>query len=143
MWDQAVNEVRSALDDVGLDDRVSIMSFDQNAQTLIGFEQWAQMPLERRASVTNQQISELSPGWAPTNLGHALVSAEIVNTRRGMRAVGWSFAALMLTVVFQAAVVFYTGSVALPADTIHNFGDAAGKKPVPLAGKMRSDRTEP
>ncbi|UCD48658.1 MAG: BatA and WFA domain-containing protein [Phycisphaerales bacterium] len=74
MWDQAVNAARTALEDAGPDDRVSIMSFDQDAQTLLGFEQWAEIPPERRASVADQQMSELSPSWARTELGRALVT---------------------------------------------------------------------
>ena len=75
MWDQAVSEARSALDDAGPADRVCLMSFDRGAQTLLGFEQWASMAPDRRASVALQQVSELSPSWARTDLGHALVTA--------------------------------------------------------------------
>lgn len=75
---------------------------------------------------------------------HAVVAAEIVKTRRGLRVVKGSFAALMLTAVVQVAVVFHTGSVALLADTIHNFGDAATALPLwlafALAGRKPTDR---
>lgn len=75
MWDQAISEAESALNDAGPDDRVSLMSFDQDTQTLMGFEQWASMDPARRASVAGRQLSELSPGWARTELGQALVAA--------------------------------------------------------------------
>ncbi len=75
MWDQAINEAQSVLEDVSQADRVCVMSFDQSTKTLIGFEQWGALDPSRRASIVVENISKLSPGWALTNLGHALVSA--------------------------------------------------------------------
>ncbi len=45
----------------------------------------------------------------------------------------WSFVGLFVTAIFQIFVVFYSGSVALLADTIHNFGDAATAVPLWIA----------
>ena len=75
MWSKAVNEARSVLEDVRATDRVCIMSFDQNARTLIGFEQWQLLEPTRRVPAAIKQLSELSPGWAGTVLGQALVNA--------------------------------------------------------------------
>jgi Co/Zn/Cd efflux system component len=41
---------------------------------------------------------------------------------RGLRAIKSSFVGLTATAVIQLVVVFISGSVALLADTIHNFG---------------------
>ncbi len=51
----------------------------------------------------------------------------------GIRALKISLVALMITAVLQAAVVAFTGSVALLADTIHNFGDALTAVPLWIA----------
>jgi hypothetical protein len=75
IWDQAISEAQSLLKDIGQADRVSVISFDQSTNTLIGFEQWAALEPARRTPVITEQISKLSPGWALTNLGDALVSA--------------------------------------------------------------------
>lgn len=75
MWDRAVDEVRSVLAEVKATDRVCIMSFDQNTRTLVGFEQWQSLEPTRRVPVAIEQISKLSPGWAGTVLGRALVNA--------------------------------------------------------------------
>ncbi|MFH1716674.1 MAG: BatA domain-containing protein [Planctomycetota bacterium] len=75
MWAQAVGQARSALDAVSPKDRVCFMSFDREARTLIGFEEWETLDPARRASIVTQHISGLSPGWAPTDLGRALVAA--------------------------------------------------------------------
>ena len=47
-----------------------------------------------------------------------------------MRAVKISFAALMVTALVQVVVIWATGSVALLADTIHNFSDALTAVPL-------------
>ncbi|HET7090159.1 MAG TPA: cation diffusion facilitator family transporter [Anaerolineae bacterium] len=54
-------------------------------------------------------------------------------SRRGIRAVKVSLAGLMLTALFQVAIVAMSGSVALLADTIHNFSDALTSIPLWLA----------
>jgi cation diffusion facilitator family transporter len=72
--------------------------------------------------------SEGGPGHT-----HGAVDPSIVTTKRGIWAVKWSFAVLMVTAVLQVAVVWFTGSVALLADTIHNFGDASTAIPLWIA----------
>src|SRR5215510_1874393 len=54
-------------------------------------------------------------------------------TERGIRAVKISLVALLLTAAFQVAIVVISGSVALLADTIHNFSDALTAIPLGLA----------
>lgn len=64
---------------------------------------------------------------------HGAVDPSIAASDRGIRAVKWSFAVLMVTALFQIVVVFFSGSVALLSDTIHNFGDAATTIPLGIA----------
>ncbi len=54
-------------------------------------------------------------------------------TERASRAVLRSFAGLCATAAFQATVAWYSGSVALLADTVHNLGDAATAIPLWIA----------
>jgi cation diffusion facilitator family transporter len=64
---------------------------------------------------------------------HGIVDPEIASTARGVWALKWSFAGLLVTALFQAVVVALSGSVALLADTIHNFADAATAIPLWIA----------
>lgn len=64
---------------------------------------------------------------------HGTVDPSIAASERGIWAVKWSFAVLMVTALFQIVVVFFSGSVALLSDTIHNFGDAATAIPLAFA----------
>jgi cation diffusion facilitator family transporter len=73
---------------------------------------------------------------------HGLVDTSIKRSRAGLVAVGWSLLVLGLTAVAQAAVFVASGSVALLADLIHNFGDAATAFPLAIAFALRSPRAE-
>lgn len=64
---------------------------------------------------------------------HGVVDPAILTTERGIWAVKWSLVGLMLTAVVQVFIVYISGSVALLADTIHNFGDAATAIPLWIA----------
>ncbi len=75
MWDRAIGEVRSALEDTGATDRVCVMSFDKSTQTLMGFEQWQTLEPPRRLDLAIEEVSKLSPSWDGTALGQALVNA--------------------------------------------------------------------
>lgn len=54
-------------------------------------------------------------------------------TERGLWAVKVSLVALLVTAAFQVVIVAISGSVALLADTIHNFSDALTAIPLGLA----------
>src|SRR6266508_6764119 len=64
---------------------------------------------------------------------HGIVDPSITTSDRGLWAIKWSFVALAATAMLQLFVVFISGSVALLADTIHNFGDAATAIPLAVA----------
>jgi divalent metal cation (Fe/Co/Zn/Cd) transporter len=73
---------------------------------------------------------------------HGLVDASIKRSRAGLRAVSASLAMLAGTAAIQAAIYVATGSVALLADLIHNFGDALTAVPLGTAFLLRSARAE-
>lgn len=64
---------------------------------------------------------------------HGVVDPSATTTARGIWAIKWSFAGLMATAFLQAVIVWLSGSVALLADTIHNFGDASTAIPLWIA----------
>lgn len=61
-----------------------------------------------------------------------------MRSRDGLKAVGISLGVLLVTTILQFVVFLTTGSVALLADLIHNFGDALTAVPVGIAFVMRS-----
>src|SRR5215210_6886046 len=87
---------------------------------------------EGRWARLRHRVSHLNP------FGHSHDSADSVDdalaaSEEGIRALKISLVALMVTALLQAVVVAFSGSVALLADTIHNFGDALTALPLWVA----------
>jgi cation diffusion facilitator family transporter len=73
---------------------------------------------------------------------HGLVHDSIKRSRAGLRAVLASLAVLGVAAALQTLVFVLSGSVALLADLIHNFGDALTAVPLGAAFLLRSERAE-
>lgn len=78
--------------------------------------------------------------WPPAPAGpghhghrHGEVDPSIVATEEGLRTIGRSLLVLLLTATGQLVIVLFSGSVALLADAIHNFGDAGTALPLGVA----------
>ena len=73
---------------------------------------------------------------------HGLVHDSIKRSQEGIRAVSLSLAVLGLTALAQTAVFIASGSIALLADLIHNFGDALTALPLGIAFALHSQVAE-
>jgi cation diffusion facilitator family transporter len=73
---------------------------------------------------------------------HGLVDESIKRSREGLRAVVVTLVILGMTAVVQGAIYLSTGSIALLADLIHNFGDALTALPLGIAFALRSAKAE-
>ena len=67
---------------------------------------------------------------------HGFVDPRLLTTERGVRALKWSLGGLLATALLQVVIVWLSGSVALLADTIHNFADAATAIPLWIAFRL-------
>jgi cation diffusion facilitator family transporter len=76
------------------------------------------------------------------NHSHGLVARSVVRSRAGVRAVSISLAVLLVAALLQAVIFLLSGSVALLADLIHNFGDALTAVPLGAAFLLRSAKGE-
>jgi cation diffusion facilitator family transporter len=73
---------------------------------------------------------------------HGLIHESIKRSRAGIHAVSLSLAVLGLAAMAQTAVFLASGSIALLADLIHNFGDALTAVPLGIAFALRSQLAE-
>ena len=64
---------------------------------------------------------------------HGVVDPSLLATRKGITTVKWSLVVLLATALIQMVVTSYSGSVALLAETIHNFGHVATTIPLWIA----------
>lgn len=71
--------------------------------------------------------------FAHSHAPHEQVDSVLERSDRGIRALRVSLVGLGVTALFQVVIVLLSGSVALLADTIHNFGDAATSIPLWIA----------
>lgn len=77
-------------------------------------------------------------GWFRNTFAHShsaadKVDATMESNERGIRALKISLVGLGITAALQLAIVLVSGSVALLADTIHNFADAGTSIPLWIA----------
>ena len=83
---------------------------------------------------SNPVIAWLQHLFTPHSHGHQQAALDPnLATDRGIWALKISFAGLMVTAIFQVVIVIISDSVALLADTIHNFSDALTAIPLGLA----------
>ena len=73
---------------------------------------------------------------------HDLVDPSIIRSRNGVKTVAISLVVLTVAAVIQTVIFVVTGSVALLADLIHNFGDALTAVPLGIAFYLRNARGE-
>jgi cation diffusion facilitator family transporter len=73
---------------------------------------------------------------------HGLVDRSIVRSRDGVKTVSISLAVLGTATAVQLVIYLASGSVALLADLVHNFGDALTAVPLGIAFFLRSVRGE-
>lgn len=73
---------------------------------------------------------------------HGLVDRSVIRSREGVKAVSISLAVLGIAAAVQTVVFVLSGSVALLADLIHNYGDALTAVPLGIAFFLRSFRGE-
>lgn len=64
---------------------------------------------------------------------HGTIDASLTASERGLWAVKWAFIGLGVTTVIQVAIYYYSSSIALLADAIHNVGDAGTALPLGIA----------
>lgn len=67
---------------------------------------------------------------------HGPADPALLAAERGIWAVKISFLALLMTALLQVAIVLFSGSMALLADTVHNLGDAATAVPLWIAFRL-------
>src|SRR5688500_15477718 len=88
-------------------------------------------------------LSWLKHTFAHSHDVHEKVDTAMETNERGIWALKLSLAGLGATALFQVVIVFFSGSTALLADTIHNFGDAATSIPLWIAFALQRRAQSP
>jgi divalent metal cation (Fe/Co/Zn/Cd) transporter len=92
-------------------------------------------------SARDETLSAQQPGQAHDHgHSHGLLHDSIKRSREGVRAVLISLGVLGVAAIAQTLIFAASGSVALLADLIHNFGDALTAVPLGVAFVLGSER---
>jgi hypothetical protein len=75
LWTQARRAAEAALAQANPTDSVTLMSFDRTVRRIVPLEQWTAAPVAQRDVLIRDGLQTLSPRWAATNLGDALIAA--------------------------------------------------------------------
>jgi hypothetical protein len=75
LWDKARAAARRHLEGAAIGDRVAVMTFDQQPQTVVSFADWSGWQMDQRAALAQERLDAISPTWAGTHLGLALTTA--------------------------------------------------------------------
>jgi len=98
--------------------------------------------VQRPKKAPGDSVAESSATAKGHGHSHGLVDESIKRSREGLKAVAPSLLVLALAAGAQTIVFLASGSVALLADLIHNFGDASTAIPLGAAFLLRSHRAE-
>lgn len=86
LWDQAIAEANSAIDDLESTDEVSLFAFDEQLEMLVAPESTEGVDRAQRSELVRESLAKLSPTWGASNLGAALLGvAERLESADDMR----------------------------------------------------------
>ena len=89
LWAAARERVDAVVRRVAPGDEVALMSFDRETKTLVSFDEWNHASAGDRAALVSGRLGPVTPGWAGTHLGSALITAaESLAETDGKRAPG-------------------------------------------------------
>ena len=75
LWADARAKVAEVLKKTTAADQVAVFTFDRRVNRLITFERWSAMDPGQRAALSGRQLNAMTPGWAGSGLGDALIAA--------------------------------------------------------------------
>ena len=75
LWPKARALAGQYLEKGSLQDRVAVLTFDQQPRTLISFTEWSAWPVDQRGARAAQRLEAVSPGRGGTHVGLALTTA--------------------------------------------------------------------
>lgn len=74
-WEKAVAAARRIIGATTADDELALVAFDRGVRPIVTFEEWTRLPATTRAAQALAKLDAISPGWAATRAGNALIAA--------------------------------------------------------------------
>lgn len=75
LWRQAMANAEKAIGELEATDDVALFAFDDRLRPIVPFDRRASVERNEKRTIVREKLKELSPSWAHTDLGGALVGA--------------------------------------------------------------------
>lgn len=75
LWAAARDRAEAVIRQAAPTDQVAVFTFDRQAAAILPFEEWNRAPAGDRAALAASRLAAVTPGWAGTHLGNALITA--------------------------------------------------------------------
>jgi hypothetical protein len=75
LWSDARQRADAVLREASPGDQVALYTFDRQVTPLMTFDEWNSTPSGDRAAIASRKLAAVSPGWAATRAGHAVMTA--------------------------------------------------------------------
>jgi len=75
IWQQAIGHARSIVESCQAQDRLCLITFDQQVDILLGFRQWMEMTPSQAKGVAMDLLDKCRPGWGQTRMDMAIMTA--------------------------------------------------------------------
>lgn len=86
---QAIDRVENVLKETTPADQIALYAFDREVREVVGFDQWGAVPIAGRQAWLMDEVKQLAPTWANTNLGSTLANvADALDARAARQSVG-------------------------------------------------------
>ncbi len=86
LWQQAIDQANQVVDELEAADEVSLYAFDEQLTPLVTADETTQLDRSQRRDMVRTQLKEITPTWAASDLGAALVGvAERLSSDEDLR----------------------------------------------------------
>tara|TARA_B100001094_G_scaffold128295_1_gene124376 strand:- start:304 stop:2385 length:2082 start_codon:yes stop_codon:yes gene_type:complete len=75
LWTKAMAKAETVIEKTKSDGSLAILAFGDETKALLRFDQWNDLPEEKRPAVARETLGRLQPGWGGTHLGNAILTA--------------------------------------------------------------------
>jgi hypothetical protein len=75
LWAQTLDRANAVLRTTSPADQVACFTFDRTAKAIVTFDEWSKQSAGERAPLVGQRLASITPAWASTHLGQALIAA--------------------------------------------------------------------
>jgi len=75
LWQEARKQAQALVNQADSSDRLALLTFDSEVQTLVSFDEWTPLASSQRRALATSALSDFGPSWSATAMDEALTQA--------------------------------------------------------------------